>query len=64
MFAVLRSDVHNEDLFSVEHPEKAMAYITSHAEIKLGQPGEKVAVLSTCDGESDSMRILVVCNLD
>ena len=64
VFAVLRSDVHNEDLFSVEHPEKAMAYITSHAEIKLGQPGEKVAVLSTCDGENDSMRILVVCNLD
>ena len=62
--AVLRADVRNTDLFNVEHPQNALEAIASHADIKLDKPGAKIVVLSTCDGESDSMRILVVCNLD
>lgn len=62
VFAVMRVDVHDAAAFDVEEPDKARRYIASHAAFLLGQPGDQMVVLSTCDSEDDAMRILVACN--
>lgn len=64
VFAVLKVNVHDSEVFNVEQPLQARRYIVSHAEVMLGQPGEHWVVLSTCDGENDAMRIMVVRNLE
>lgn len=64
VFAVLRVAARDNTVFDVEQPLPARDYIISHAEFLLGEPGEHWIVLSTCDGEDDTMRIMVVCNIE
>lgn len=64
VFAVLRVHAHDDTVFNVEQPFPAREYIISHAEFLLGEPGEHWVVLSTCDGEDDAMRIMVVCHVE
>lgn len=64
VFAVMRSDAKELAAFDVENPGNARDYILSHAQIKLGEPSGNILALSTCDGEDDSMRIIIACSLD
>ena len=64
VFAVLRAQAEELAAFNVENPAEAREYILSHALIKLGVPGRHILALSTCDGENDSMRIVVACSYD
>ena len=64
VFAVMRSDAKELAAFDVEDPENARDYILSHAQIKLGELSGNILALSTCDGENDSMRIIIACSLD
>ena len=64
VFAVLRTGAKELAAFDVENPQNAREFILSHAQIMLGQPGERILALSTCDGEDDAMRIIVLCNID
>lgn len=63
VFAVLKTDAEESAAFDVENPSNARDFILSHAQIKLGSPGERILALSTCDGEDDAMRIIVVCGI-
>ena len=64
VFAVMRSDAKELAAFDVENPGNARDYILSHAQIKLGELSGNILALSTCDGENDSMRIIIACSLD
>ena len=69
VFAVLRADAGESAVFDMEgtddapQPATAAAFIDSHALFRLGAHGNRILALSTCDGESDSSRIIVVCSV-
>ena len=64
VFAVVRADADALAAFDVENPSNARDYLLSEAGIRFGVPGDHILALSTCDGENDSMRIIVACSIE